>query len=91
MSIVNKGFRGRRAQSGPDLPPGQHVTADFPGLCGSISAEPSPGVSRFRAADGIRQRTRRSRPTVDIVDGTPQHQSQQPIALTINDERKYPA
>jgi DMSO/TMAO reductase YedYZ molybdopterin-dependent catalytic subunit len=32
MSIVNKGFRGRRAESALELPPGQHLTADFPVL-----------------------------------------------------------
>jgi hypothetical protein len=29
MSIVNKGFRGRRTDSARELPPGQHPTADF--------------------------------------------------------------
>jgi DMSO/TMAO reductase YedYZ molybdopterin-dependent catalytic subunit len=32
MSIVNRGFRGRRTESALELPPGQHLTADFPVL-----------------------------------------------------------
>ncbi|MCV7061865.1 molybdopterin-dependent oxidoreductase, partial [Mycolicibacterium vaccae] len=32
MSIVNKGFRGRRTESALELPPGQHLTTDFPVL-----------------------------------------------------------
>ena len=40
MSIVNKGFRGRRAESARQLPPGQHLTADFPVL----QAGPTPRI-----------------------------------------------
>ena len=40
MSIVNKGFRGRRAESARELPPGQHLTADFPVL----QAGPTPRI-----------------------------------------------
>jgi DMSO/TMAO reductase YedYZ molybdopterin-dependent catalytic subunit len=41
MAIVNRGFRGRRAQPGAGLiPPGQHVVDDFPVL----SAGPTPVV-----------------------------------------------
>ena len=40
MSIVNKGFRGRRADSAHTLPPGQHLTADFPVL----QAGPTPHI-----------------------------------------------
>jgi DMSO/TMAO reductase YedYZ molybdopterin-dependent catalytic subunit len=40
MSVVNKGFRGRRAESAPELPPGQHLTADFPVL----QAGPTPRI-----------------------------------------------
>jgi DMSO/TMAO reductase YedYZ molybdopterin-dependent catalytic subunit len=32
MTIVNRGFRGRRTESARQLPPGQHLTADFPVL-----------------------------------------------------------
>ena len=32
MTIANKGFRGRRTESARQLPPGQHLTADFPVL-----------------------------------------------------------
>jgi DMSO/TMAO reductase YedYZ molybdopterin-dependent catalytic subunit len=39
MSIVSRGFRGRREQR-PDLPPGQYLTTDFPVL----SAGPTPRV-----------------------------------------------
>jgi DMSO/TMAO reductase YedYZ molybdopterin-dependent catalytic subunit len=41
MSFVSRGFRGRRRDPGPDaarIPPGQHLTADFPVL----SAGPTP-------------------------------------------------
>ncbi len=41
MSIVNKGFRGRRAASAAELPPGQHLTADFPVL----QAGPTPRIN----------------------------------------------
>jgi DMSO/TMAO reductase YedYZ molybdopterin-dependent catalytic subunit len=40
MSIVNKGFSGRRAESARQLPPGQHLTADFPVL----QAGPTPRI-----------------------------------------------
>ncbi|OBG68199.1 sulfite oxidase-like oxidoreductase [Mycobacterium sp. E735] len=40
MTVVNKGFRGRRAESGPELPPGQHLTGDFPVL----QAGPTPRI-----------------------------------------------
>jgi DMSO/TMAO reductase YedYZ molybdopterin-dependent catalytic subunit len=40
MSIVNKGFQGRRINSSRILPPGQHVTADFPVL----QAGPTPRI-----------------------------------------------
>jgi DMSO/TMAO reductase YedYZ molybdopterin-dependent catalytic subunit len=40
MSIVNKGFRGRRAEPALELPPGQHLTADFPVL----QAGPTPRI-----------------------------------------------
>ena len=40
MTIVNKGFRGRRAESARQLPPGQHLTADFPVL----QAGPTPRI-----------------------------------------------
>ena len=53
MSVVNKGFRGRRAQSAPDLPPGQHLTADFPVL----QAGPTPRIDlddwRFTIRDEL--------------------------------------
>ncbi|RSM78668.1 sulfite oxidase-like oxidoreductase [Kibdelosporangium aridum] len=39
MSIVTRGFRGRR-DSAPDLPPGQYLTRDFPVL----SAGPTPRI-----------------------------------------------
>ena len=40
MTIVNKGFHGRRDGSGLRLPPGQHVAADFPVL----QAGPTPRI-----------------------------------------------
>ena len=40
MSIVNKGFRRRRGESARELPPGQHLTADFPVL----QAGPTPRI-----------------------------------------------
>lgn len=41
MTIVNKGFHGRRAESTRQLPPGQHLTKDFPVL----QAGPTPGIN----------------------------------------------
>jgi len=53
MSIVNKGFRGRRAESARQLPPGQHLTADFPVL----QAGPTPRIDldnwRFTIRDEL--------------------------------------
>lgn len=40
MTVVNKGFRGRRTESARQLPPGQHLTADFPVL----QAGPTPRI-----------------------------------------------
>jgi DMSO/TMAO reductase YedYZ molybdopterin-dependent catalytic subunit len=40
MGIVTPGFRGRRRDASPDLPPGQYLTHDFPVL----SAGPTPRV-----------------------------------------------
>jgi DMSO/TMAO reductase YedYZ molybdopterin-dependent catalytic subunit len=40
MTIVNKGFHGRRVESAVELPPGQHLTADFPVL----QAGPTPRI-----------------------------------------------
>lgn len=40
MTIVNKGFRGRRTESARQLPPGQHLTTDFPVL----QAGPTPRI-----------------------------------------------
>jgi DMSO/TMAO reductase YedYZ molybdopterin-dependent catalytic subunit len=40
MSIVNKGFGGRRVEWARQLPPGQHLTADFPVL----QAGPTPRI-----------------------------------------------
>jgi len=40
MSIVSRGFRGRRRESGRKLPPGQYVVDDFPVL----SAGPTPRI-----------------------------------------------
>jgi DMSO/TMAO reductase YedYZ molybdopterin-dependent catalytic subunit len=44
MSIVNKGFHGRRDQTTTALPPGQHLTADFPVL----QAGPTPRIDLDR-------------------------------------------
>jgi DMSO/TMAO reductase YedYZ molybdopterin-dependent catalytic subunit len=53
MSIVNKGFSGRRMESGRQLPPGQHLTADFPVL----QAGPTPRIDlddwRFTIRDEL--------------------------------------
>src|SRR5205809_5865646 len=40
MSIVTRGFRGRRDDAAPELPPGQYLTHDFPVL----SAGPTPRI-----------------------------------------------
>ncbi len=40
MGIVSPGFSGRRRTEGPDLPPGQYLTEDFPVL----SAGPTPRI-----------------------------------------------
>ncbi|WP_101952235.1 sulfite oxidase-like oxidoreductase [Mycobacterium sp. 3519A] len=40
MTVVNKGFGGRRTQSARQLPPGQHLTTDFPVL----QAGPTPRI-----------------------------------------------
>jgi DMSO/TMAO reductase YedYZ molybdopterin-dependent catalytic subunit len=40
MSVITRGFTGRRRGSGPDLPPGQYLTDDFPVL----SAGPTPRI-----------------------------------------------
>jgi DMSO/TMAO reductase YedYZ molybdopterin-dependent catalytic subunit len=40
MTIVNKGFRPRSTESARQLPPGQHLTADFPVL----QAGPTPRI-----------------------------------------------
>jgi DMSO/TMAO reductase YedYZ molybdopterin-dependent catalytic subunit len=40
MAIITRGFRGRRSDSGQQLPPGQYLTRDFPVL----SAGPTPRV-----------------------------------------------
>jgi DMSO/TMAO reductase YedYZ molybdopterin-dependent catalytic subunit len=40
MGIVSPGFSGRRRSSGPELPPGQYLTTDFPVL----TAGPTPRV-----------------------------------------------
>lgn len=41
MSIISRGFKGRRGDGDDKLPPGQHVTSDFPVL----SAGPTPRIS----------------------------------------------
>jgi DMSO/TMAO reductase YedYZ molybdopterin-dependent catalytic subunit len=41
MSIVSRGFSGRRSATDVKLPPGQYLTTDFPVL----SAGPTPNVS----------------------------------------------
>jgi DMSO/TMAO reductase YedYZ molybdopterin-dependent catalytic subunit len=42
MGIISRGFSGRRRRDGPELPPGQYLTDDFPVL----SAGPTPRVTR---------------------------------------------
>ncbi|GFG54879.1 sulfite oxidase-like oxidoreductase [Mycolicibacterium agri] len=44
MSIVNKGFRSRRRESTRPLPPGQHLTEDFP----ILQAGPTPRIDLDR-------------------------------------------
>jgi DMSO/TMAO reductase YedYZ molybdopterin-dependent catalytic subunit len=44
MSIVSRGFHGRREQAAVELPPGQHLTRDFPVL----QAGPTPRVDLDR-------------------------------------------
>jgi DMSO/TMAO reductase YedYZ molybdopterin-dependent catalytic subunit len=76
LGIVTPGFRGRRRDASPDLPPGQYLTHDFPVL----SAGPTPRVRtedwRFSVVDEAGTRRDRSwaelmalpqeTPTVDI-------------------------
>jgi hypothetical protein len=57
MTIVNKGFRGRRAESARQLPPGQHLTADFPVL----QAGPTPRIDLELAVHHPRRAWRRTR------------------------------
>jgi DMSO/TMAO reductase YedYZ molybdopterin-dependent catalytic subunit len=40
MAVISRGFTGRRREPGPDLPPGQFLTRDFPVL----SAGPTPEI-----------------------------------------------
>ena len=44
MTVVNSGFRGNRDESSRTLPPGQHLTADFPVL----QAGPTPDIDLDR-------------------------------------------
>ena len=44
MSVVNKGFHGRRTESSVTLPPGQYLTTDFPVL----QAGPTPKIDLDR-------------------------------------------
>ena len=44
MAIVTRGFRGRRDEAAPELPPGQYLTRDFPVL----SAGPTPRIDLDR-------------------------------------------
>jgi DMSO/TMAO reductase YedYZ molybdopterin-dependent catalytic subunit len=44
MAVFTRGFGGRRAEPERPLPPGQHLTADFPVL----SAGPTPNVDESR-------------------------------------------
>src|ERR1700712_4124152 len=41
MSIISRGFGGRRREKDPSLPPGQYLTTDFPVL----SAGPTPKIA----------------------------------------------
>src|ERR1700687_2707251 len=40
MAVISRGFGSRRLESGPELPPGQYRTTDFPVL----SAGPTPEI-----------------------------------------------
>ncbi|MEW2482867.1 molybdopterin-dependent oxidoreductase [Mycobacterium sp. NPDC049093] len=76
MTVVNKGFRGRRTEAARELPPGQHLTADFPVL----QAGPTPHINLDDWRFTIREESGaehvwtwaellelpRERPTVDI-------------------------
>lgn len=53
MGIISTGFRGRRREPNPALPPGQHETRDFPVL----SAGPTPHVPTDEWAFTIRTET----------------------------------
>ncbi len=44
MAIISRGFSGRRSAADAKLPPGQHLTTDFPVL----SAGPTPHISLDR-------------------------------------------
>ncbi|ORA75255.1 sulfite oxidase-like oxidoreductase [Mycolicibacter kumamotonensis] len=46
MSVVNKGFHGRRTETVVELPPGQHLTTDFPVL--QTGPTPHIDVERWR-------------------------------------------
>jgi len=37
MAVVNRGFEGKGRSGGPRLPPGQHLTDDFPVLSASVT------------------------------------------------------
>jgi len=37
MGVVNRGFQGRGGADEPRLPPGQHLTDDFPVLSASVT------------------------------------------------------
>ena len=53
MSVVNKGFRRRHGESAREVPPGQHLTTDFPVL----QAGPTPRIDlddwRFTIRDEL--------------------------------------
>src|SRR5262249_37366517 len=50
MSVISRGFSGRRSAESANLPPGQHLTTDFPVL----SAGPTPHIPLDRWAFTIR-------------------------------------
>jgi len=50
MSIITRGFHGRRGDSDERLPPGQYLTGDFPVL----SAGPTPQVPLDQWAFAVR-------------------------------------